>query len=71
MRENCLYNNAIKIVLEKAKEYVSNIKEEVNNIIFYVNENLLLKSEFDFYRKVLTQNGFKTNDDIEYKYELN
>ena len=40
-------------------------------IVFFVNDSLLLKEEFDFYRKALINNGFETNDDIKFVYKLN
>ena len=38
----------------------------VKSIIFYVNDNLLLKEEFEFYRKALIYCGFKTTDNVEF-----
>lgn len=72
LREECLYNDAVKVAVEQAKEYAIKMKNnaEINYIVFYVNDSLLLKEEFDFYRKALIHNGFKTSDNIKFAYKL-
>lgn len=72
LREECLYNDAVKVAVEQAKEYAIKMKDnaEINYIVFYVNDSLLLKEEFDFYRKALIHNGFKTSDNIKFAYKL-
>ena len=73
LREECLYDDAVKVAVEQAKEYANKVKDkaEIDFIVFYVNDSLLLKEEFDFYRKALINNGFETNDDIKFVYKLN
>lgn len=73
LREECLYDDAVKVAVEQAKEYANKVKDkaEIDFIVFYVNDSLLLKEEFDFYRKALINNGFETNDDIKFIYKLN
>lgn len=73
LREESLYNDSVKVAVEQAKEYVNKMKDkaEINYIVFYVNNSLLLKEEFDFYRKALVQNGFESSDNIKFVYKLN
>lgn len=73
LREECLYNDIVKTAIEQAKVYCHKIKEkiEIKTIVFYVNNSLLLEKEFTFYRKVLTINGFVSNDNVEFKLKLN
>ena len=57
---------------KEEKEYAIKMKDnaEINYIVFYVNDSLLLKEKFDFYRKALIHNGFKTIDNIKFTYKL-
>lgn len=72
LREECLYNEIVKAALLQAKDYCNNIKEKIKIefIVFYVNDSLLLKEEFSFYKKSLRNIGFESNDDIMFKYSL-
>lgn len=68
LKEEFLFKDLIKVATNKVKEFAEEIKmsKEVKSIIFYVNDNLLLKEEFEFYRKALIYCGFKTTDNVEF-----
>lgn len=68
LREECLYNDAVKVAVDKAKEYADKMKDKakIDYIVFYVNDSLLLKDEFKFYKKSLISCGFKSIDNVEF-----
>ena len=68
LKEEFSFKDLIKVATNKVKEFAEEIKmsKEVKSIIFYVNDNLLLKEEFEFYRKALIYCGFKTTDNVEF-----
>ncbi len=72
LREECLFNAAVKTAIDTAKDYANIVKEKIiiENIVFYVNDNLLLKEEFDFYKKALKENNFITDDNIKFIFKL-
>lgn len=70
LREESLRVDIVKVAIDKAKEYVNDMKD-IDYMVFYVNDSLLLKEEFDFYRKALIQNNFETDDNIKFVYKLN
>lgn len=73
LREESLFNEAVKVAINTAKVFTNKIKDKIliENIVFYVNDNLLLKEEFDFYRKALKENNFITEDDIKFVFKFN
>lgn len=67
--EDHLYYDAVKIVVDKAKEYFkeNKVKMDLEKIVFYVNDDLLLKEEFEFYRQTLKRLNFKTINGIRFE----
>lgn len=63
--ENYLYKDAFKIALAKVIQYANEKKNEhkLEKIKFYVNDSLMIKEQFDFYKRVLQDQGFKSDDE--------
>jgi hypothetical protein len=63
--ENHAYSDAFKIAFEKAKQFYNENKKEhrLEKIKFYINENLMIKEQFDFYKRILRNLDFKSDDE--------
>ena len=66
--ENHLYEEAVKVVIEKAKEFFTDNKanHRLEKIKFFVNNYCVLMDQADFYRKALLNNGFISDDNEVY-----